>query len=62
METRQRFRGPRWRATAESSPSRWPIRRQLNPRLQKGQLAQNLPSWLNQMPEVQAIPNQIEPN
>ncbi|MGO8697737.1 MAG: hypothetical protein ACLQVY_08480, partial [Limisphaerales bacterium] len=28
----------------------------------KRQLAQILLSWLNQMPEVQAIPNQIEPN
>jgi hypothetical protein len=31
------------------------IRRQLNLRLQNGELAQDLLSWLDQLPEVQAI-------
>jgi hypothetical protein len=31
------------------------IRQQLNLRLQNGELAQDLLSWLNQLPEVQAI-------
>ncbi|MGO8698402.1 MAG: hypothetical protein ACLQVY_11865 [Limisphaerales bacterium] len=31
------------------------IRQQLNLRLQSGELAQDLLSWLNQLPEVQAI-------
>ena len=38
------------------------LSQQLNQRLQNGELAQDLLSWLNQMPEVQAIPNQIEVN
>jgi hypothetical protein len=38
------------------------IRQQLNLRLQNGELARNLLTWLNQRPEVQAIPNQIEVN
>ncbi len=33
------------------------IRRQLNQRLQNGELAQNLLSWLNQLPEVQVKRN-----
>ncbi len=33
------------------------IRRQLNQRLQNGELAQDLLSWLNRLPEVQAKRN-----
>ncbi|MGO8697427.1 MAG: hypothetical protein ACLQVY_06890 [Limisphaerales bacterium] len=32
------------------------VRQQLNQRPQNGELAQDLLSWLNQMPEVQARP------
>ncbi|MGO8701675.1 MAG: hypothetical protein ACLQVY_28665 [Limisphaerales bacterium] len=33
------------------------IRQQLNLRLQNGELARDLPSWLNQLPEVEAKRN-----
>ncbi len=33
------------------------VRQQLNQRLQNGELAQDLVSWLNRLPEVQAMRN-----
>ncbi len=33
------------------------VRQQLNQRLQNGELAQDLLSWLNRLPEVQAMKN-----